>query len=58
MKTLLSILSILVLIATAILLDANRLDASGWFAALTVAALFGLALNDTPRYGRLFPRCR
>jgi hypothetical protein len=49
MKTLLSILLIVVLIVAATLLDASRLDAGDWFITLAVAALFGMALNDGGR---------
>jgi hypothetical protein len=56
MKTLLSILSILVLTVTAISLDAYPLDAGAWLTAAMVAALFGLALNDSQRAVRHSPR--
>ena len=37
-------------VATAIALDAHRLDAAGWFSAAAVAAVFAVAHNDaTPR---------
>lgn len=49
MKTLLSILLIVVLIVAATLLDASRLAAGDWFITLAVAALFGMALNDGSR---------
>ena len=49
MKTLLSILMIVVLIVAATSLDAARLDAGDWFITLAVAALFGMALNDSGR---------
>jgi hypothetical protein len=47
MKTLISTLSILALTLTAISLDAYPLDAGTWLTAAMVAALFGLALNDS-----------
>jgi len=46
MKTLLSVLFVLVLIVGAISADAYRLDFADWFVAAMVAAMFGLALND------------
>ena len=49
MKTLLSTLSILALTVAAISLDAYPLDGGTWLTAAMVAALFGLALNDSPR---------
>jgi hypothetical protein len=52
MKTLLSILSILVLTITAISVDAYPLDAGAWLTAAIVAALFGFALNDSRRPAR------
>ena len=33
-------------VATAIALDAHRLDAAGWFSAAAVAAVFAVAHND------------
>ena len=56
MKTLLAILSILVLTLAAIALDAYRLDIGDWFVAVTVAAMFGLALNDSHRSSQRFQR--
>ena len=56
MKTLLSVLSILVLTITAISVDAYPLDAGAWLTAAMVAALFGFALNDTRRPARLSPQ--
>ena len=49
MKTLISTLSILALTLTAISIDAYPLDAGTWLTAAMVAALFGLALNDSRR---------
>jgi hypothetical protein len=49
MKTLLSLLMVLVLTTAASALDSYRLDASGLFLALAVAVLFAFALNDRPR---------
>ena len=50
MKTLLLLISVLLLVAAAIVVDAHRLDAAGWFSAFTVAALFAVASGDrTPR---------
>lgn len=48
MKTLLSLLFILVLTTAAMSLDSHRLDASVLFLALAVAVLFAFALNDRP----------
>lgn len=48
MKTLLSLLFILVLTTAAISLDSYPLDASALFLALAVAVLFAFALNDRP----------
>jgi hypothetical protein len=48
MKTLLSLLIVLVLTTAASALDSYRLDASGLFLALAVAVLFAFALNDRP----------
>ena len=56
MKTLLSIIFILVLTITAISVDAYPLDAGAWLTAAMVAALFGFALNDTRRPARLSPQ--
>ena len=53
MKTILSILFILTLLAGTTLADAARLDLSDWFIVAMVAALFGLALNDHGRPARL-----
>ncbi len=47
MKTLLVFLLLLLLIAAAIVLDAHRLDAAGWFSAVAVAGLYAVALGDT-----------
>ena len=58
MKTLLSLLSTIVLIAGAISLDAYRLDAGDCVMAAMVAVLFGLALTDCGRSPRLQPRLR
>jgi hypothetical protein len=58
MKTLLSILSTLVLITGAISLDAYRLDFGSCAMAAMVAVMFGLALNDGRRAPRLQPRLR
>ena len=52
MKTLLPLLSILVLTTAAISLDAHRLDASVLFLVLAVAVLFAFALNDRPLHNR------
>ncbi|MDD2765463.1 MAG: hypothetical protein PHE83_15990 [Opitutaceae bacterium] len=52
MKTLLSLLSVLLLIVAAVSLDAYQLDAGILFSALTVAALFAFALNDNRRLRR------
>jgi len=52
MKTLLSILSILLLTAAAMSLDTYRLDAGDWSMAAIVAVLFGFALNDVRRRER------
>ena len=49
MKTLLSLLIVLVLITAASALDPYRLDAGDLFLALAVAVLFAFALNDRPR---------
>ncbi|MFA5057205.1 MAG: hypothetical protein WC485_03760 [Opitutaceae bacterium] len=49
MKTLLSLLSVLLLIVAAVSLDAYQLDAGILSAALTAALLFAFALNDNRR---------
>jgi hypothetical protein len=49
MKTLLSLLIVLVLTTATSALDSYRLDASDLFLALAVAVLFAFALNDRPR---------
>jgi hypothetical protein len=56
MKTLLSILSILVLTAAAMSLDTYRLDVGDWYMAALVAGLFGFALNDARQTRRSFHR--
>ena len=53
MKTLLSLLSILVLLMAAISLDAYQLDAGVVFSAVAVTALFAIALNDSRRPERI-----
>jgi len=53
MKTILSILSILVVLLGTTLADAGRPDLSDWFVVAMVAALFGLAMNDHGRPARL-----
>jgi hypothetical protein len=58
MKTLLSLLMVLVLTTAASALDSYRLDASGLFLALAVATLFAFALNDRPLRDRLPPDAR
>ena len=58
MKTLLSLLIVLVLTAAASALDSYRLDASGLFLALAVAGLFAFALNDRPLRGQRAPEVR
>jgi hypothetical protein len=58
MKTLLSLLIILVLTTAAIALDSYRLDASVLFLALAVAVLFAFALNDRPLRNRPPPDVR
>ena len=49
MKTLVSTLSIFALTLAATSLDAYPLDGGTWLTAAMVAALFGLALNDSRR---------
>ncbi|HUL53268.1 MAG TPA: hypothetical protein VLT83_07660 [Opitutaceae bacterium] len=49
MKTLFSTLSIFALTLAATSLDAYPLDGGTWLTAAMVAALFGLALNDSRR---------
>ena len=58
MKTLLSLLMVLVLITAASALDPYRLDAGGLFLALAVAGLFAFALNDRPRRDLRSPEVR
>ena len=58
MKTLLSLLIILVLTTAAIALDSYRLDASVLFLAVAVAVLFAFALNDRPLGNRPPPDVR
>jgi hypothetical protein len=58
MKTLLSLLIVLVLTSAASALDSYRLDASDLFLALAVAGLFAFALNDRPRRGQRAPEVR
>lgn len=58
MKTLLSILSTLVLIIGAISLDAFRFDFASCAMAAMVAVMFSLALNDGSRAPRLQERLR
>ncbi len=56
MKTLLSIGSILLLMAATMSLDSSPLDAGDWVMAALVAVLFGFALNDVRRTDRPFRR--
>ncbi len=56
MKTLLSILSILLITAAAMWLSAGSLDAGDWMIALSVAGLFGLVLNERRPRTRPFKR--
>jgi len=58
MKTLLSLLSTLVLILGAISLDAYRLDLGNCAMAAMVAVMFGMALTDGGRAPRLQARRR
>jgi hypothetical protein len=58
MKTLLSLLIVLVLTTAASALDSYRLDASGLFLVLAVAVLFAFALNDRPRRDLRSPEVR
>jgi hypothetical protein len=58
MKTLLSIFFISMLTMAAVSLDTYQLDLADWFTAVMVAAMFGIALNDTQRSSRFFRRLR
>ncbi len=56
MKTLLSVLFVLVLVVGAISADAYHLDFADWSVAAMVAAMFGLALNDRRAPARIRPQ--
>ena len=38
----------LLLVAAMIKLDAQRIDAAGWFSAVAIAAVLAIAANDSP----------